>query len=561
MLLEALLCAIILTTSFFCAGQVAPSGGPPDTTPPVIVSAYPSHGALGYRDNRLNLVFNKYVDHSSVEGSLFISPSVGELNIAWSGTEVEIRFSNSLRPNTTYILTVGTDAVDTRKNRMASAFALPFSTGEHLDSASVSGKVFDTAPGGIMIFAYILGGQRGDTLNPTHTKPDYETQTGKDGSFVLTNLALGSYRVIAVRDEYRNLLYDRQTDEFGMATSDLLLDSARMKIAGIQFRMTKEDTTRPFLSSARPLDRSHLLLRFSEAMDTTGVRGSSISILDTATHESLPVRDLSFVDGSLLAAQAVTADQESSKTYRAALSGMKDLHGNPLNSLAGSGVFTGSPLADTSKPVIKLREIEEGGRNVPVDDSVEISFSEAIHPAGFEHAFQLRDTSNKPVAGSFRWWSSAQVSFIPSRALSLSTSYLVKVALDSVKDFSGNRAADTVWTRRFQTLEEKAVGSIKGKVVDDSAGAAGTIYVVASNIASRDVKPMNEVLSSPGAFVFERVLEGKYTIAGFRDSNGDGGYSFGMPFPYRPSERFDVFPDTLKVRARWPLEGVVLRFR
>lgn len=522
---------------------------------------YPLHGALHYRDNRFNLAFSKYVDHTSVEGSLFISPSVGELNIEWSGTDVEIRFSDSLRPNTTYILTVGTDAADTRRNKMARAFALPFSTGGHLDSAGVSGNVFDQNPGGIMIFAYILNGVRGDTLNPTHSKPDYETQTGKDGSFTLTNLALGKYRLIAVRDEYRNLLYDRQTDEFGMANSDILLDSARMKMPGMKFRMTKEDTTRPFLSSARPIDRTHLLLRFSEAMDTAGVRGNSVSILDTASNEQLPVRDFSFVDGSLLAAQAATADQESTRTYRVALSGMKDLKGNLFISLAGSGVFTGSSLADTSRPAIQLEEIEEGGKNVPVDDTVTIVFSEAIHPSGFEHAFRLSDTSNKPLTGGFKWWNSGGVSFIPAKPLQMSMTYLVKVALDSLQDFSGNRGPDSVWTRRFRTVEEKGVGSIKGKVGDDSAGAAGSFYLMATNISAREVKPMKLVLASPGEFDFERVLEGKYTVAGFRDADGDGAYSYGMPFPYSPSERFDVFPDTLKVRARWPLEGVVLRFR
>lgn len=549
-----------MAASFFCAGQLPPSGGPPDTTPPEIVYTYPAPGSLHFRDNRFELAFSKYVDRGSAEGSLFISPSVGELSIDWSGTDVEIHFSDSLRPNTTYILTVGTDVVDTRKNKMAKAFALPFSTGAYLDSAGVSGRVFDPSPAGIMIFAYLLNGRRGDTLNPVRSKPDYETQTGKDGSFNLTNLAIGTYRLMAVRDEYKNILYDVQTDEFGMPNSDVALDSGRMRVSGIQLQMTREDTTRPFLSSARSLDRSHLLLRFSEVMDTTGVRADGVAIFDTVANEKLTVYDFSFVNASSLAAEVVTADQRDSRVYRVMLAGMKDLHGNLLNPAAGSGLFNGSSLIDTSKPVM-TPGIQEGETNVQIDDSVDISFSEAIHQPPFEHGFRLSDTSRKPVAGSFKWWNSSRLSFIPSAPLQMSMPYAMTVRLDSLTDFSGNRCGDTVWTRKFRTVDGKSVGNIKGTVEDDSTGATGRIFIIATSVSAREIKPRKQALESPGAFVLDRVVEGRYTMSGFRDADGDGVYTYGMPFPFHPSERFDVFPDTLKVRARWPLEGVVIRFR
>jgi hypothetical protein len=33
----------------------------------------------------------------------------------------------------------------------------------------------------------------------------------------------------------------------------------------------------------------------------------------------------------------------------------------------------------------------------------------------------------------------------------------------------------------------------------------------------------------------------------------------GRVFPYRPAEPFTVGRDTIKVRARWPVEGVIVR--
>src|SRR5260221_3050055 len=118
-----------------CAGQVQPSGGPVDTTPPLIVASYPQPNALRFKDRKILLKFSKYVDRSSVERSIFFSPPAGVPSYDWSGTDVEISFPDTLRQDRTYILTVGTDVVDLRNhNRMASSFASPFSTSEQVDS-------------------------------------------------------------------------------------------------------------------------------------------------------------------------------------------------------------------------------------------------------------------------------------------------------------------------------------------------------------------------------------------------------------------------------------------
>jgi len=168
-------------TSFFCAGQILPPGGPPDLTPPKILETSPVPGSLSFQGETISLTFDKYVDKTSFQQSCFISPPAGRLTYEWSGKEVEIRFGDTLRNSTTYVLTVGTDVKDTRNNRLAEAFSLAFSTGNSVDSASVSGKVLDPKPEGVMIYAYRLNRMNPDTLNPSHTLPDYLTQTGNGG--------------------------------------------------------------------------------------------------------------------------------------------------------------------------------------------------------------------------------------------------------------------------------------------------------------------------------------------------------------------------------------------
>ncbi len=116
--------------------------------PPQIVSVYPAPYTTFYDDSKIVLEFDEYVDRASVNESIFISPFLGELEFDWSGKEVEIRFQEKLKDNTTYVINVGTDVRDMRRgNRMAQAFALAFSTGASIDRGGIEGTVYPREPG------------------------------------------------------------------------------------------------------------------------------------------------------------------------------------------------------------------------------------------------------------------------------------------------------------------------------------------------------------------------------------------------------------------------------
>src|SRR4030042_1867927 len=60
-----------------CAGQVQPSGGPPDTIPPAITRTIPDTNAVRVSTHFFELEFSEYVDRRSVEEAIFISPYLG----------------------------------------------------------------------------------------------------------------------------------------------------------------------------------------------------------------------------------------------------------------------------------------------------------------------------------------------------------------------------------------------------------------------------------------------------------------------------------------------------
>ncbi|HSQ77221.1 MAG TPA: hypothetical protein VLT13_16785, partial [Bacteroidota bacterium] len=91
-------------------------------------------------------------------------------------------------------------------------------------------------------------------------------------------------------------------------------------------------------------------------------------------------------------------------------------------------------------------------------------------------------------------------------------------------------------------------------------GGKGDIVVSARSIDLSPQRSDSVRVSVDTSFVIERLMEGKYAIQGYRDEDENRAYTPGLPHPYKPSERFAVYPDTVKVRARWNIEGVVLKF-
>ncbi|HUI65244.1 MAG TPA: Ig-like domain-containing protein [Bacteroidota bacterium] len=545
-----------------CAGDVPPQGGPIDRTSPAIVHTEPDTNAIRVRPRTLKLEFSKYVDRRTVEESVFISPYLGKLEYDWSGTEVEITFADTLRANTTYVVNVGTDVVDLRQgNRMAAGFTLAFSTGDSIDKGYISGRVFDEKPDGVMIFAYRLRGILPDTLNPAHAKPDYITQTGKEGEFVLAHLSLDPYRIFAIRDEYHNLLYDREIDQYGVGPRDYVLDAPHPRITDVAFRLTKEDTTRPFVSGVTVRDRYRLSLRFSEALDSASVTRATLHVLDTLTQKEKALRLFyqERMQPAILSLFLATP-LDSPATYRVRATGVTDLAGNIIDSSARGEVFFGSLSPDTIRPGIEVREMHDSIRGISVGGRIDILFSDPPAPFDVRGGISLLDSSKRVIDAKRQWSGAASLALTASQPLLSKAWYTLLVRMDSLRSLNGLRYKDSTYRLRFQTMDLRTTGSISGVVVD-SAGGTGVVFLTATSIDLTPQRSATVTLPLPGPFQLEQLVEGKYVVSAFRDSDGSGKYSYGSPSPFIPSERFAVYPDTIRVRARWGVEGLYLHFK
>jgi hypothetical protein len=116
--------------------------------------------------------------------------------------------------------------------------------------------------------------------------------------------------------------------------------------------------------------------------------------------------------------------------------------------------------------------------------------------------------------------------------------------------WNGTHFKDSLITVQVSTVESPGYGSILGAL----QGSASPRLMVEVNGVEKASKRARVVVNSQAKFEFNALPEGRYTLSVFEDRNGDGAYTYGTAFPFQPSERFFIYPDTLRVRANWDLE-------
>jgi hypothetical protein len=554
---------IVITVCFClvwlsCAGQVPPDGGPRDLTPPEIIGVFPEPNSTNVRTNVIRFQFSKYVDRRSFQQALFISPIIDDMEVVWKGRSVELNLHDGLRGNTTYSVTVGTDVRDTREgNRLRDSFTLAFSTGDAIDSGMITGQVFYDDPVGVLIFAYeITDSVTADTLNPSEQEPDYITQTGENGKFRLPYLRMGTYRLIALRDEFQNRLYDRDVDPYGLYIRDVTLTEERPQYDGVSVRMHKPDLTRPFISRVDADHHRRVAVRFSKPVDPASITLQSFRIERSGTDAELPIVGYSVRKDPPSSVYLFTEVQDSVEYLLTVDTTVTDRFGNMLPSDDTTERFRGNPNPPDIPVAIEYRHPSADQMNVQPGTPVIIQFSEPVQSGKTEQAFRMADTSDVDIHGTFTWEDEATLVFSPVSDYASRMRYTVHIELDSLPAQNGLIHADSVFVSRFTSVDRNMLGTIEGELTSGK-DIGYTIRVEPPGTADEQQR-FQVSREGAGPFVVRNVPEGEYVIWAFEDPEMMQRYAFGTVFPFAASAPFTVYPDTVRVRARWSVDGIVL---
>ncbi len=254
--------------------------------------------------------------------------------------------------------------------------------------------------------------------------------------------------------------------------------------------------------------------------------------------------------------------QKPDERYRLKVERVRDLHGLAVSPLANSLTFSGSTAEDTLGPPIVSASVADSSVGVELRPRLLVHFSDAIQKNTANGAIVLRDSSEQPVAAAARWLSDCSISIEPETELRRKEWYRLILNLGKLQDLYGNKGRDTTVSLRFETVDPEVFSSIEGVVKDLRDGdRTGPLILQAENVSRKMSKPYVVVVQETGNYAVSDIPEGQYVLRLFRDRNQNREYDAGAPFPFERSERFAFYPDTLKVRARWPLEGVQLILR
>jgi hypothetical protein len=537
-----------------CAHQLPPGGGEVDKIPPEVVEIYPLDGTINFDDNYFEIEFSEYVDRRSLKDALFISPNIeGRLIYEWTGTSISVEFVEGLKEDVTYTITVGTDLVDrNNKNRMASSFTFSFSTGSTIDRRTISGRVYSDDQEGVLIYTYKLD-EGVDTL--LKRKPDYVSQTGNDGSFKLHGLGESRYRLFAIKDEYRDLIYDLDLDLIGLPNQDISLQGSDTSFTGIYFKLFKADTTAPRLLKGIMTDERHILATVTEKIDDDLLTSDNFYIIDSTTNKQSAISFVFSKQGKfneIVLVPEIKLESDNDIFLIAKI--LKDTVDNKYTN--DFVQLTVSDRPDTIPVNVTVSEPKNNSTVDFIDPKFKFYFNDGFRKEDIQRNITFTDTLNKGVPFKISYDDDATLVVSPLEKLITEKDYIIKLDLNAFVDAAGNKQ-DSIYEFKFNTISGLDFTGVNGKILN--VHFHKNPVLVLENIDNKKIKYQKNV--SEEDFTFERVESGKYMLWCYFDEDSNYQYSYGWPEPINFSEMFLIYSDTLKLKPRWVITDVLFEFK
>jgi hypothetical protein len=202
-------------------GQIGfPQGGAKDSLPPVLVKATPDNFSKNIAIEKFAFTFNEYIDVEDLQQNLLISPLQNKNpNITANPKTINLKFRDSLLPNTTYTINFGNAIKDINEGNVLKNFTYVFSTGPFVDSLIISGNVQLAETGKIDSTLTVLLYFTDDDSLVTKKKPNYIAKLNGEGNFEFRNLPAKKFKIYALKDGDGSKTYNSETEVFAFADS------------------------------------------------------------------------------------------------------------------------------------------------------------------------------------------------------------------------------------------------------------------------------------------------------------------------------------------------------
>ena len=230
-----------VVTSFLigCAQMSPLTGGYKDTIPPNLIASIPPENSTNVNPNQFYFAFDELIDASKLQESIIISPFYsGKKEVKYKKNEVSISFDTLFDNNTTYIINFAGGISDVTEGNDLSNTKLIFSTGEYIDSASISGVVYNPNENKRVEGALVGLYQGVDSLDLFHKKPIYFTFSDESGKYEINNVKPDKYTIYAFIDENKSFIAEFKNEAFGFYENTVEVNNKTKKI---KLNLNKED--------------------------------------------------------------------------------------------------------------------------------------------------------------------------------------------------------------------------------------------------------------------------------------------------------------------------------
>ncbi|MEJ5315591.1 MAG: Ig-like domain-containing protein [Tenuifilum sp.] len=542
-----------------CAKVVSPTGGPKDTIPPVLVNSNPKLNATGFSGQKIVLEFDEFIQLKELQQKLLVSPPLkSKPQPKQKGKKLELELTDTLKPNTTYTFYFSDAVRDNNEGNPIKNFIFSFSTGQTIDTLTLSGRVLNAISNEPVENALVmLYDSFTDTL-PYTTLPNHIAKTDKDGKFTLVNLKPIKYKLVVIDDKNGNYLYNQGTESIGFISNEVNPSDKTPKSFSI--RLFREELPNQIVTGYDRPERNILSLGFSRKP----VGGFSLKPVDR-----LKLMNWYIVEpdnnGDTLKLWIVNDEIANRDTLMAILEYQKtDL------------LYRLKPQTDTLRFLYYKEEVQQSKRKGKKDEAVQVKKGFTVStslpsdrmvipnvPFELTLPIPIRKADNTKIS-IFNTTDSIADEQIKLKVDSLNprifrfekdwkpnTSYKLTILPGAFEDYTG-QTNDTLMLEMIGADPEK-YGTLRINLTGVSKSA------VVELLSEKGIPVDTRTIQGNGIVEFSFVKPGKYRLRFIDDSNSNGKWDSGSYMKRIQPERVIYFTDektkgVINIRANWDSE-------
>lgn len=252
---------LVFTTS--CANPGMPTGGAKDSIPPVVVRTIPDFNGRNFNGTEVSLTFDEFVISDQLREALVVSPPLAKRPmIRTKSKTLIIDLGDELKENQTYSLDFKDAIADNNEKNPLEDFRFSFSTGPDFDSLMIGGYVKDAKNLEPIEGAVVMLHSLQEVEAFKDSIPDYIATTDKEGFYVISNIAHGTYRLYALLDADNTMTYNQALEQ--IAFLDSLVIPQDLTLPDYESELNSEDTVSIKEKRRDALETPFFLMLFEE---------------------------------------------------------------------------------------------------------------------------------------------------------------------------------------------------------------------------------------------------------------------------------------------------------